>query len=112
MKKKKLFLISLFILIFVLLAAESNEKSKLELTETDITTIKDFRSDKINVYGVSLGMNQQEVSNIILKNKDLVMEDEKEHSRIRIFDKTLMVQKIRISYFLYGKPVIQNCQRL
>jgi hypothetical protein len=59
-----------------------------ELTETDITTVKDFRAVHAQILGVSLGMTMQQAVQILSAHKGLLIErDENNPTRLYVYDR-------------------------
>ncbi len=52
-------------------------EAKSELTECDITSIKEFRADKVTVFGVSLGMTKEEALPLLNADERLIVKQDK-----------------------------------
>ena len=60
-----------------------------EITELDVTSINDFRADKISIFGVKLGMSMNKSLDTLIRNKDITIEkDESDSNRYYVYDKT------------------------
>ena len=46
-----------------------DNQTKIEITETDITKYSNLKSDRISVFGISIGMSKSEVNKLKTQNK-------------------------------------------
>ena len=80
MKYLLLSIFSLFLFVF-----SNAQKDNIELTEDDITNYPQLNADKISVYGIRLGMKQEEVKKILDDNKTILYKDDPQKTDIRIY---------------------------
>ena len=87
-----------------------DSKAKIEITETDITKYPKLKSDRISVFGISLGMSKSDVNNLIEQNKNLYFKVDvmqKEDYRIYVYNRFLncrfLPKKDCILYLIWKK---------
>ena len=85
MLKRMLVIIVTFFSLWLYATPET--QNNYELSEYDITQLKDFDFSRASLFGVKLNMSQNEVFEKLKSKDDLIIKDEKENSRIRISNK-------------------------
>lgn len=93
------------LLVFGICTGESNQRPKFELTETDITAIRNFRADQLTVYGVSLGMTKDEAESLLRANEGIIVEQDRWNpTRLYVYDKTPDGFKNRCILYYIWRP--------
>lgn len=82
------------------------------MTKSDITTMAEFRSDKVTLFGVHLGMSRKGAEEILRRNEKLsVEEDEKNATRLYVSDRTEDGSKnLNIAYYIWPPEVDELAQ--